>query len=99
MQIYPAIKARMGDWTYYVVRMTMREVAREVELAGSIWEDRTLSTAIQRMLDESRVKQQIVEFLSRRDDRFFSLRSWWRRSAATRVGPPWRLRLPSARGR
>lgn len=72
MQIYPAIKARMGDWTYYVVRMTMREVAREVELAGSIWEDRTLSTAIQRMLDESRVKQQIVEFLSRRDDRFFS---------------------------
>ena len=50
----------------------MREVAREVELAGSIWEDRTLSTAIQRMLDESRVKQQIVEFLARREDRFFS---------------------------
>ena len=72
MQIYPAMKARMGDWDYYIVRMTMREVAREVRLASDLWEDRTLSDAIQRELDESRVKQQIVNFLSRRDDRFFA---------------------------
>ncbi len=72
MQIYPAMRARMGDWNYYVVRMTMREVAREVQLASKLWEDQTLSDAIQRVLDESRVKQQIVEYLSRRDDRFFS---------------------------
>ena len=72
MQLYPAIKARMGDWDYYVVRMTMREVAREVQLASDLWEDKTLSDAIQRVLDESRVKQQIVNFLSRRSDRFFA---------------------------
>ena len=72
MQLYPAIKARMGDWDYYVVRMTMREVAREVQLASDLWEDKTLSDAIQRVLDESRVKQQIVNFLSRRCDRFFA---------------------------
>lgn len=72
MQLYPAIKAHMGDWDYYVVRMTMREVAREVRLASDLWEDKTLSDAIQRVLDESRVKQQIVNFLSRRDDRFFA---------------------------
>lgn len=72
MQLYPAIKARMGDWNYYIVRMTMREVSREVQLASDLWEDKTLSDAIQRVLDESRVKQQIVNFLSRRDDRFFS---------------------------
>ena len=72
MQLYPAIKARMGDWDYYVVRMTMREVAREVQLASDLWEDKTLSDAIQRVLDESRVKQQIVNFLSRRNDRFFA---------------------------
>lgn len=71
MQIYPAMKARMGDWDYYIVRMTMREVAREVRLASDLWEDRTLSDAIQRELDESRVKQQIVNFLARREDRFF----------------------------
>ena len=62
----------MGDWDYYIVRMTMREVDREVQLASELWEDKTLSDAIQRVLDESRVKQQIVNFLSRRDDRFFS---------------------------
>ena len=72
MQLYPAIKSRMGDWDYYIVRMTMREVAREVQLASDLWEDKTLSNAIQRVLDESRVKQQIVNFLSRRSDRFFS---------------------------
>ena len=72
MQLYPAIKARMGDWNYYIVRMTMREIAREVQLASELWEDKTLSDAIQRALDESRVKQQIVNFLSRRDDRFFA---------------------------
>ena len=72
MQLYPAIKAHMGDWHYYIVRMTMREVAREVQLASQLWEDRTLSDAIQREIDQSRVKQQIVNFLSRRNDRFFS---------------------------
>ena len=72
MRLYPAIKARMGDWDYYVVRMTMREVASEVRLASDLWEDRTLSEAIQRTLDQSRVKEQLVNFLSRRDDRFFS---------------------------
>jgi len=72
MQIYPAIKARMGDWDYYIVRMTMREIAREVRLASDLWTDKTLSDAIQRALDEPRVKHQIVNFLSRREDRFFS---------------------------
>lgn len=72
MQLYPAMRAHMGDWDYFIVRMTMREVAREVQLASDLWEDKTLSDAIQRVVDESRVKQQIVNFLSRRDDRFFS---------------------------
>ena len=72
MQVYPAIKARMGDWDYYVVRMTMREVANEVKLASELWEERTLSTAIQRTLNESRVKEELIKFLCRRDDRFFS---------------------------
>ena len=72
MQMYPAIKARMGDWNYYIVRMTMREIANEVNLASEQWEDPTLSDAIQRELDESRVKRELVNYLSHRDDRFFS---------------------------
>ena len=72
MQIYPAMKARMGDWDYYIVRMRMRDIAHEVQLASTLWDDRTLSDAIQRVLDESRVKLGLVNFLARRDDRFFS---------------------------
>ena len=72
MQMYPAIKARMGDWNYYIVRMTMREIANEVNLASERWEDPTLSDAIQRELDEPRVKGALVNYLSHREDRFFS---------------------------
>ena len=72
MKIYPAIKAQMGNWSYYIVRMKMREVAREVQLAHDIYDDLTLSTAVQRALSKSRVQKNIVNFLSRRDDRFFS---------------------------
>ena len=72
MQVYPAMKARMGDWDYYIVRMRMRDIAHEVQLASALWDDRTLSDAIQRVLDESRVKQGLVNFLARRDDRFFA---------------------------
>ena len=72
MQMYPAIKARMGDWNYYIVRMTMREVANEVNLATDEWEDPTLGDAIQRELNESRVKGGLVNYLAQREDRFFS---------------------------
>ena len=72
MRIYPAIKAQMGDWNYYIVRMKMREVAQEVQLAQDIYDDRTLSEAIQRELGEKRVKSEIVGYLARRPDRFFS---------------------------
>jgi len=72
MNLYPAIKAKMGDWTYYIVRMTMSEVAKEVNLAHEFYEDITLSEAIQRNLNKNRVRGPIVEFLRKRDDRFFS---------------------------
>ena len=72
MRIYPAIRAQMGDWQYYIVRMKMREVAQEVKLAQDIYEDRTLSDAVQRILHKTRVKTEIVSFLARRPDRFFS---------------------------
>ena len=70
--MYPAIKARMGDWSYYIVRMTMREIANEVNLATDEWEDPTLGDAIQRELNESRVKRGLVNYLGHRQDRFFS---------------------------
>ena len=72
MRIYPAIRAQMGDWHYYIVRMKMREIAHEVQLAHDIYEDNTLSDAVQRSLGDRRVKKEIVGYLARRQDRFFS---------------------------
>ena len=72
INMYPALRARMGTWTYYIVKMTMRYLASEVSFAHEIYEDKTLDEAIQRHLNEGRVKKEIVSFLSRREDRFFN---------------------------
>ena len=72
MNLYPAIQASMGSWTYYIIRMTMREAAESVRFASEVWKDRTLDRAIQRTLNEGRVKKEIVQYLSRQEHRFFS---------------------------
>lgn len=72
MQLYPALRAHMGDWTYYIVKMRMREVAAEVKFGSEVHNDFTLDQAIQRMISESRVKKEIVTYLTGRKDRFFA---------------------------
>ena len=72
MQLYPALKASMGDWTYYIVKMRMREVAAEVKFGSQVHEDFTLDEAIQRTIKEGRVKKEIVTYLAGRTDRFFA---------------------------
>ena len=72
MQLYPALKASMGDWTYYIAKMRMREVAAEVKFGSQVHNDFTLDEAIQRTIKESRVKKEIVTYLIGRSDRFFA---------------------------
>lgn len=72
MQIYPAIRAEMGRWEYYMVRMSMRELSKNVKFATEIHETSLLSKAIQRQLNESRAKKQITSYLAKQSDRFFS---------------------------
>ena len=72
MNIYPALRGTMGRWTYFMVKMSMRELAQNVKFASDVYEDRTLDDAIQRVLNESRVKREIVTYLQRQQDRFFS---------------------------
>ncbi len=69
---YPALRARMGKWDYYIAKMNMREVADMVHFATDVHREATLSDAIQRELKGSRVKDELVRFLTKRDDRFFS---------------------------
>ena len=72
MELYPALKAHMGDWTYYIVKMQMQEVAAKVKFGSQVHSDKTLDEAIQRTITESRVKRDIVNYLKRREDRFFA---------------------------
>jgi len=72
MNLYPAIRFTMGQWTYYSVKMSMRELSENVHFASEVYPDRTLDEAIQRALNEKRVKSQIVTYLTRQPFRFFS---------------------------
>jgi DNA sulfur modification protein DndB len=72
MNLYPGMRARMGRWSYFVIKMTMRELAENVKFASDVNTDRTLDEAIQRTLNESRVKKDIVTYLTRQQDRFFA---------------------------
>lgn len=72
MNLYPAMKASMVRWNYFVLKMTMRELAESVKFAADVYDDRTLDEAIQRVLNESRVKRDLVTYLVRQPDRFFS---------------------------
>ncbi len=72
MNIFPAMQAHMGRWTYYMVRMSMREVAQGVKFCHDVYEDPTLSRAVQRELNTSRAVNEIGRYLSRQQDHFFS---------------------------
>lgn len=72
MNLYPALRAHMGNWEYYIVKMAMKDIVKEVGFASEIYDNKTLDDAIQRALNEGRVKREIVRYLGLRPDRFFS---------------------------
>ena len=71
-QLYPAIRAKMGRWDYFMVRMSMRELAENVKYAEEIHGETQLSDAIQRELNKSRAAKEIASYLVKQEDRFFS---------------------------
>ena len=71
-EMYPAIRAKMGRWDYYMVRMSMRELAVNVKYAEEIHGETQLSDAIQRELNKSRAAKEIASYLVKQEDRFFS---------------------------
>ena len=70
--MYPAIKATMGRWNYYIVKLKVSDLAKEVELSSEVHQDRTLDEAIQREIDSSRARQNLVVYLHDREDRFLN---------------------------
>lgn len=72
MRIFPGVKASMGSWDYYIIKMKMSELADTVEFASESYEAKTLNEALQRALNLSRAKGEIVNYLVNQNDRFFS---------------------------
>lgn len=66
----PALKANMGDWTYYVTVMKLGKVARECRIAEEIKTNPELDNLIQRALQD-RVHKEMVPYLLNEPQRFY----------------------------
>ncbi|MEC7929712.1 MAG: DNA sulfur modification protein DndB [Pseudomonadota bacterium] len=76
MNVYPAIKAKMGHpdegWEYYMVKMKMKDVARNIDFVGDLEVPKSTLEILQRSRDPKRIKGKITPYLQDRPDRFFS---------------------------
>lgn len=66
----PALKAKMGDWQYYVTAMKMGKIARECRLAEEIHANKDLDDLIQRAIQD-RVRKEMVPYLLNEPQRFY----------------------------
>jgi DNA sulfur modification protein DndB len=66
----PALKARMGDWQYYVTVMKLGKIARECQLAEQIHAHKDLDELIQREIQD-RVQKEMVPYLLNEPQRFY----------------------------
>jgi DNA sulfur modification protein DndB len=66
----PALKARMGDWQYYVTVMKLGKIARECRIAEEIQSNKDLNELIQREIT-ARVEKEMVPYLLRESQRFY----------------------------
>lgn len=67
----PAIRGKMGNWTFYSSVMPMLELAKRVNYAEEIHTNPGLSEMIQRKLSGARATE-ICRYLTERPDRFFN---------------------------
>ena len=67
--LLPALRANMGDWTYYIATMTLEELAQRVTTATRLHKSKKLDELIQRPIT-SRSKE-IADYLLSQPQRFF----------------------------
>ena len=66
----PALRAKMGDWIYYITFITMREVAARISVVDDIHPSTSLKDLLQRMLTNN--SKRIAEYLLGQEQRFFN---------------------------
>jgi len=66
----PALRAQMGDWTYYISSMRMKDIANRISYAEEIHKNKELNELLQRQV--SNRKKYIVKYLETQEQRFFN---------------------------
>lgn len=69
--LFPALRAKMGDRWYYVTTLTLGEVSQWIKPVDQIHERKELKTWIQRVLRPER-KEEIASYLLNQEQRFFN---------------------------
>ena len=67
--LLPALRAEMGDWTYYIASITLEELARRVTTATDLHQPKALDEEIQRSLEPR--ASDIAEYLMCQPQRLF----------------------------
>lgn len=65
----PALRAKMGDWTYYIASMTLKELAQRVTTASAVHDSKKLDDLIQRSLGSR--ADAVAEYLLSQEQRLF----------------------------
>ncbi len=69
--ILPSLRARMGDWTYYISFMKMKDLAERVSQAQLLYKSQTLQELLQRQVLPERARD-IERYLRTQEQRFFN---------------------------
>lgn len=69
---FPALRGRLGDWAFYSILMTLKQVATRINYAKEIHNSEKLSDLIQRELDQKKRAGEIGQYLLTNEDRFFN---------------------------
>lgn len=67
---FPALRAQIGDWIYYICLLKMHEVAEKISVAEDIHSSKTLRDLLQRKLTDR--SEDIANYLKTQPQRFFN---------------------------
>ena len=67
--LLPALRAKMGDWTYYIASMALADLAERVTTASALHQSKRLEELIQRSLSPR--AGDIAEYLRSQPQRLF----------------------------
>ena len=71
MQLYQALKSRMGNRDCYTVKMRMKTVANEVGFASEMCGSKLIKKALRKNPEEGQEINEFIDYLAQSEDRFF----------------------------